>query len=137
MVRHALQDVKPLQRTTLKSTADTNNSFFIFVSVLVNKLDDSFFVLRTDKHASLAVFRKRTCVYPNSATSGDFVDKRQVLLETGRVRDRDGISAIRNDVVRVFKRGDFSRYTLQKQCPPYCFCGFTCPHQVDGCHCSS
>ncbi len=125
MVRHALQDVKPLQRTRLKSTADTNKSFFIVFSVLVNKLDDSFFVLRIDKHTTLAMFRLCTCMYPNSAASGNFVDKRQVLLETGRVRDRDGISAIRDDVIRVFKRGDFSRYALQKQCSPNCFCGFT------------
>lgn len=120
-MRHALQDVKPLQRTRLKSTADTNKSFFIVFSVLVNKLDDSFFVLRIDKHTTLAMFRLCTCMYPNSATSGNFVDKRQVLLELRRECHGDRISAIRYDVVAIFKRGDFSYNSAEEHLPPYRF----------------
>ena len=72
IVRHALQLPKPI--ATLKSTADTNNSFFIFVSVLVNKLDDSFFVLCVHKHAALAVLGARTGMDAYSASFRDFVD---------------------------------------------------------------
>ena len=74
MVRHALHDVRPALTARLISTADMNNTFFIFVSVLVNKLDDSFFVLCVHKHAALAVLGARTGMDAYSAPARDFVD---------------------------------------------------------------
>ena len=73
IVRHALQLPKPI--ATLKSTADTNKSFFMSVLILLDEFKYSFSVLRAgDEHATFAVFGFGTAVYSNTRPAGHIGD---------------------------------------------------------------
>ena len=86
MVRHALQDVKPLQRTRLISTADTKIYFLMLVRFLVNKLRDLLFTESAHQNASCAMFRFRAGVDADAASSTNAVHQWQYFLELRRHR---------------------------------------------------
>ena len=131
IVRHALQLVMPTATQTI--AINTNKSLFIVLLVLVNKLRDFLAVFRiADQHAPSRMFWLGSAMNPNPTASGHVADKRHHLLEPWRVSNRDRISSIWYDVIRIFERRDVSFSHSHR--PTYRFILSARSDQVDGCH---
>ena len=101
MVRHALHEVMPT--AMLQISSDTKIHFFIFLAVLVNKINDLLLTEGTYKDATGRVFGLRARVDADTATFRNAAHKRQYLFELRRHCVLQFIRSFGDDIIVVLQ----------------------------------